>query len=116
MKKSIRIIILVIAAIGFFYYMNNVGPRFVGSYYLTDGIEWEDVSINVTEGEEDKFTVELDGPQKIKATYDGKTDFRAELTLTNSNGETGKYELLIYSEMDTIRDTTTTVTELIPLE
>lgn len=108
MKKSklstVLILVIVILAAGWLVAANVFFGKFTGSFHLTDGHAWTDISYEVKSGEADKFSAQLTDPDCIEVKYDGEEDLMAEITLRDDAGETGNYELTLRTVYDTTRE------------
>lgn len=102
--QKILAIGLVVAIVAWFVITNTVLAGFTGTYHLHDNMDWNRITYKVTQGDADKFSAELAGPQKLKVKYKGEYDFKAEITFETASGETGRYELLIYKTLSQFED------------
>lgn len=94
------VIILIMAAIVAWLVLANSSllGGYTGTFYLHDDMEWTEISYDLSEGNADKFTAVLDGPQKIKVEYKGKWPVRAAVTLKDKKRNKAMYDLYLHEE------------------
>lgn len=115
MKKIIPVVLIGLVIAGAIIAVSLFGTC-SATFHLNDGHEWTDVSFEVTEGEADKLTASMEGPQELKVTYDGDSDLHARFTLSNAQGESACYELHMYHRWDSAQDKDEVVTDFWPLQ
>lgn len=105
MKKKIWIIIALVAIIAWFVISNVFMTGYTGTFSLNNDHTWTMKEYTVLEGDGGKFDARITDGNKLKVSYDGDYELKAEIILKNEFDETVFYELRLYKQPDFTNDT-----------
>lgn len=113
MKVKVNVIGLIAAviiiALVFIFFSGK--PVYTGEFIPEKGREWVSVEYDVTEGNAEKFSAQINDKNRLEVTYDESGELEALIRLTDAEGKTADYSLKLYYFDDELQTTFDEISE-----